>query len=216
MMTKVIVTLLILLTPLMSYSKTFRIAVIDTGFNRDKIVDAKFCANESKDFTGTDLNDRLNHGTHVINLITKNLKNIDYCIVMVKWFNTYGTKKTGYIEALKYTVEELKPDLINLSLTSQDYDKNEKKYIEKLLNNSTVVVAAAGNSSKDLNNKCDVYPACLNDKIIVVGSLNSSGKKASYSNYGDKIIKVWHISDATSFACAMESGFITKKIMSKP
>lgn len=49
-----------------------------------------------------------------------------------------------------------------------------------------VIVFAAGNDYKNNPNSIS-YPASCNDKILTVGAINSSGKKASFSQVGDKL-----------------------------
>lgn len=178
-------SLLILLFSCISYGKTVKIAVIDTGFNMEYKKKVKFCHGEHRDFTNTDLKDRHGHGTNIVGLISKNNQNIDYCIVILKFYNmgeSSGLSET--INALKYA-QKIKVNIINLSLGGKNPSASEKIQILRLLDEGVKIVAAAGNNKNNLDKSCDYYPACYDKRILVIGN------KSKVSNYGkivDEII----------------------------
>lgn len=213
--------------PICAFGKTLKIAIVDTGVNFDRTQDVIFCKGESRDFTKTGLNDTRGHGTLVTNLIADQLKELDYCIVMIKWFDNMYATDEAYINSLKYAIS-LKPDIINLSLggieRSEYSYEDEKLQINTLVKSNVIVIAAAGNDGKDLDKDCNYYPACINKKIVIVGNLDQDGKRYYNSNYG-KIVKMWEIgtnikshgmvNTGTSMSCGVATGRIAKQILIK-
>lgn len=181
---------LLLLTPLSATTgkAIIRIGIIDSGLPPN-FKQFPICA--SKDFTNTDIVDDLGHGTNITNLVTNNLDKDRYCLVVAKVFSSkeIGTPMERVVAALIF-LHENKVSVVNLSLGSlEGFDHMEKTAIQMLLNEA-VVVAAAGNNSKNLDEKCNYYPACYSNRILVVGNGFSNSDKAFSSNYG-KYVKVW-------------------------
>ncbi len=81
-----------------------------------------------------------------------------------------------------------------MSLEGNTFKFLDYRFLQILLNNGTNVAVAAGNSNKNLNEKCNVFPACLNlnsNNFRVVGSntanvyvVNNTVTYSKYSNYG--------------------------------
>lgn len=153
-------------------AKTIRIAVIDTGLQSKYINKAHLCPNKSTSFTNTKVfTDKNGHGTNVVGLINKNIRNKDYCIIIIKYYNEYNPELNikNFIKALKYTLT-IKPDILNLSLGGTGVIPQEKKLIYKLLDKGIIINAAAGNTQTNLNKSCSFYPACYDKRINVVSS----------------------------------------------
>lgn len=162
------------------HADMLRVVVIDTGINlNDPRLSSHFCANGSEDFTGNGLIDKDGHGTHVVGLIEKYAKDSSYCIVMLKFSDGAATPIEKYLEALREAVTQT-PDIINLSLTGEDFSTEEKNLI---CNNPHILfIVAAGNESQDLS-KIPRYPGSYDcENMEVVGS---RGQKTS--NYGGPV-----------------------------
>lgn len=196
-MTKLL--LLLLFLPIISTAKTIKIAVIDTGYFIKDNKSFKSCNNFKDDYNSTtDMNmeDRIIHGQNVLHIITKDLENVDYCIVNVKIITSKDTAKEpefniyGYELALSYVVETVRPDIINISMQGLAEDDLESYLLNIAIKNGTKVVVAAGNHYKNLDKKCNEFPACSNPKIITVGCIKENKKKCYFTNYG-KYVKVW-------------------------
>ena len=186
-------------------ARTIRIAVLDTGLNNINGT-IPICP-ESKDFTLRDsnikfkdfkkivpLNDENGHGTNISNIIHQIAKDTDYCQIILKVFafkkGINGEKHTS--EALEYIDKLFQPvDFINYSAGGTFVIPKEKILIQKLIDKGVTFISAAGNNNKNLDEDCNYYPACYDNKIIVVGNINNDGSKNSSSNYGIKVIKFW-------------------------
>lgn len=75
--------------------------------------------------------------------------------------------------------------VISMSFGSETYSITEEKIYKELVQQGIILVAAAGNKGVNVPN----YPANY-DGIICVGSVNSDGKRSSFSNFGDWV-DVW-------------------------
>ena len=186
------VYLLIFICTNCAHSRQIRIAIVDTGININD-PELVFCKGLSKDFTDTGLEDTNGHGTNISFIIHNYLQGKNYCIIMVKVVNgVKGADKLQYmIDGLTYLVD-LKPDIVNISLIGFGTYPDEYNAIRTLLDNKTVIVAAAGNNGMNLDEDCNVYPACYSNRIITVGNLAYVGLRNSTSNYG-KYVKRWEL-----------------------
>jgi len=187
-------------------ARTIRIAVLDTGLNN---IDGTIpLCPESKDFTlrdgnirfkyfekvRTSLIDENGHGTNISNIIHQIAKGTDYCQMILKVFAfkkaQNGEKHTS--EALEYIDNLSQPvDFINYSAGGTFVIPKEKILIQKLIDKGVTFITAAGNNNNNLDEKCNYYPACYDNKIIAVGNINDDGTKYASSNYGVKVIKFW-------------------------
>lgn len=92
-------------------------------------------------------------------------------------------------EAVRHASEDIKADVINLSLGIHENDKNGATWINNAAlkgaiagaSNTSVIVTAAGNENNDENNM--FYPAAY-DWTVSVMSSGKDGKKYGTSNYG--------------------------------
>lgn len=161
---------------------TTRVAVLDTGYDGTS---SKLCATGHYDFImnregiGNDAN-KDKHGTHVANAIIANAADADFCVVIYKVF---GGSKSNIPKAIERAVKnEIR--ILNLSFTGEKRDSREVQALAKARIKG-VVFTASGNEGKDLDKKCDVYPACYKDLALrVVGSYNPK------ANHG-KIVEHW-------------------------
>lgn len=194
-------------------NKKLRIAVIDTGLDEDLQTKPFICEEGSKDFTGTDLQDRHGHGTHVSTTIDQYAKNYvffnkdpkkiydikaNYCQITLKFFDTEDTTddaQENTNKALKHAIEQ-KVDMINYSAGGKKFNQEEHDLIIEALDKGIIVVVAAGNESDELNKDGDktYYPAMYDERLIVVGNLKQpmSKTRAPSSNYGP-VVTSWEV-----------------------
>lgn len=184
----------IALTPNKSISKPITIAVIDTGIDKDE---PNLCKFGHKSFVGGNpLVDRVGHGTHIAGLINRNIgeNRGDFCLVSIKWHenNVSGVDEvTAMRKAIQYAIN-INVDYINISAGGSGPREDERKVVLNALNKGITVVAAAGNEFDNMDQKCDYYPACYDNRIITVGNLEKMGSRAPSSNYGN-YVKRWEV-----------------------
>jgi subtilisin family serine protease len=139
-------------------------------------------------------------------------------------YHTGYQNKRALLEAIQYAIN-IKVDFINISGGGPGWSSDEYSLIVDALNKGIKVVVAAGNEHTDLGDKnaldgaskapnyhalpgplsvipdepapskCDYFPACYDDRIVVVGNLQDNideVKRAPSSNYGS-YIKRWEI-----------------------
>lgn len=202
---KTLITSLIFLFPLLCIAKTVKIAVIDSGYYTNSYT-FKICNNKTYDFTNTSMYDFIKHGQNVTHIISNNLKNLDYCIIPMKVFSFKGsnTPARNIINALQ-TLLTMDVDIINMSLTGDDPIPEEREIIQRLLAKGITIVVAAGNDYKNLDTKCDVYPACYSKEIVTVGNWEKTNSKAESSNYGN-YVRFWAIGTNVSAGGLVKSG----------
>lgn len=208
----------------MSYGKTVRVVVMDTGYYV-KDYNFKACQNHELDrnFTADlTIDDRYPHGQNVNHIIAKGLENVDYCIVNVKIMTKNEFDMFQYEMALLYVIG-LKPDIINLSFGGRTFSNFESYLVKKALNQGIKVVAAAGNENIKLTKQdCGFYPVCVDSRIIAVGCLkNEQGERCDLTNYGEyiTIMKVGYRINAggltltgTSQATAVETNELIREL----
>lgn len=217
--------LFILIFPMICQAKTIKVAIIDTGFdfkstwrNIDKtgLSRPKLCNGGHIDFTRDEfdseyLKDNHGHGTHVAGIIAKGLDEIDYCLVIIKFYDPYKINGiANSVKSFQWAIDQ-KVDIINYSAGGTEYSDDEKEVVLKALKLGIKIVSASGNEKTrlykqgvglspkqerklaSLNRKvftCHYYPACYNSLIECVGNELSYGMPAPSSNYGDAIT-VW-------------------------
>jgi subtilisin family serine protease len=220
--------------------KPIVVAVIDSGINPSLSNKISLCKFGSKDFTGTDLIDRLGHGSHIAGLIDANAKatdiygvdkvHINYCQITLKIWNLgEGNPLANELKALRWAIN-LKVDVINFSGVGDSPNNEEAKLIALAVRNGIKVVVSAGNEGKKMvkNSKTGFYPAMYPIDMFVVGNLDSTRKPANSSNYG-KMVNTWEIGmellsfcphgddycvmSGTSQATAVKSGKMVRKLL---
>lgn len=142
---------------------------------------------ESNHWPERSYNDLNGHGTHVAGLILK-----DTCpevkFLSCAYYEAYSANSENtqrYLNCL-LTATYQNPDVINISGGGDDYNGFEEQYIKTLIKNNTIIIAAAGNESHNIDKK-PYYPASYKD-VIAVGNLDFNGNKHFSSNYGNKVV----------------------------
>ena len=103
---------------------------------------------------------------------------------------------SNLVTAIKYAVNN-GASVINLSLVGYENSDELGKTIKWANDRGVVVVAASGNSDSGHSMDLSVnptYPACYGDKngkwVLAVSSLNNSGSRSAFSNYGAKCVDI--------------------------
>lgn len=176
-------------------AKTIRVAVIDTGKPYNSEV--KLCPDGHKDFTDKGIEDHHGHSTNVSTIIHNIAKETDYCIIIIKvWEGSSGDLSANMI--FNYT-RSVHPDIINLSggfiipsVVDISNDLTKKSVID-ILDSGIIFVNSAGNNGLNLDKQCVFYPACYDERIVVVGNLTPDGTRQEMSNYGMVTIDRWEM-----------------------
>lgn len=161
------------------------IALIDTGISPDFPNDY-LCSEGHKDLTGQGIQDYRMHGSLVAYILAHYIDPKKSCIVVVKYWVAHSDMNTeNYLRGLRY-VSEQKFNYLNLSLSGNGILPYEKEYLQKILNNGTIVSNAAGNESTDLSKDCSAWPACYKMLQFVVASCKN-GVLEPYSNFNGPV-----------------------------
>jgi subtilisin family serine protease len=163
-------------------AKTLVVAVVDTGVDSGPhLENLHLCKSGHVSFVpgNNPLVDHHGHGTHIAGLISRNAGDANYCVMSIQYYdpdssannNMEATKK-----ALRYAIDH-KVDFINYSSGGSEPSEQEHALVKEALDKGITVVVAAGNDGKNLGSKCVFYPACYNDKrLVVVGNLRLKTK----------------------------------------
>ena len=210
------ISLFLLLTILVycqfSYAKCnskIIVAIIDTGFGYgDRGLDAKLCQTGHRDYSGENIFtntyhtkdpiplDTIGHGTNIVGIIDSYINDINYCIVVLKFYRKNKSNNTlrSTIDAINYATS-IGAKYINYSAGGYIASLEERIAVISFLDNGGTFITAAGNEGLDLDFPFRKhYPSSYDPRIISVGMLNRDGTVARCSNYG-KIIKRWEIGE---------------------
>lgn len=193
-------------------AKTLRIAVLDTGYSGPI---THLCATGHYDFTTftpTVGLDTIGHGTTVTRAIEQYAGDKDFCILVFKVFGQEQVA-TLIISAMLQAVAS-NANVMNLSFEGGNPLAPEQEALTYALIKHLSVFVAAGNASKDLNAKCDVYPACYNVKGLHV----ISGKPlhdAKTGNTGKAVTEVQDYCYADLCGTSLSTAIATGKFVNK-
>lgn len=203
--------------------KTIKVAVIDTGYDYksdwsehvdqiqdldgNTLVKPKLCPGEKyhKDFTGLGVQDAVGHGTHMAGIIAKNNKDVDYCLVIIKYIHS-GRGDSYSTSAFSYAVD-LGVDIINFSSGGFKFYYNEYIQIQRALDKGIKVVTSAGNNGltvdyvvSRLESKGDSFvPLMLNKLTQQTQSLNENMNVFFPAIYDPRIISIQNIDRRGNF-----------------
>lgn len=201
-------------------AKTIHIEVIDSGYS-DNLPTLKICPQGRIDLTGEGMTDKMGHGTVVLGIIAKELKDIDYCVYIVKVYNESALESSYAFHLMAFIRSyNLNLDIINYSSSGSVYIQVEDVLIRGLMDKGVKFVTAAGNNHQDLDINCNVWPACIKG-VISVGNKLSNGKPEKHSNYGKRITS-WQegtnicvnsdCRTGTSMSAALQSSKLAKEL----
>jgi type VII secretion-associated serine protease mycosin len=161
-----------------------RVAVVDSGvdYQHPQIQISKFI-----DVTHTGYRDCVGHGTAVAGIIAgRYLAGVPFHgvapevqLISVKQSNAEDGEVANLVKGIKEAVDR-KADVINVSVRAADHP-DLKAVIQYALSRDIVVVAAAGNITKDDGPAEPAYPAAY-DGVLAVGSATEDGRRADSSN----------------------------------
>lgn len=204
-----------------AYSKENRvkIAIIDSGIDSETMKRPYMCENGNVVFDyeisylyNTD------HGSNIASVIGDNIDSTKFCIISYQVFGGSNDTYASFLEKLTKAKKDLvkrNVKFVNLSIQGDGNNYLEYANIREMAHNGIVVSISAGNHKKNLDIKCDEFPACYK-KIIKSNNVHIVGSyDESYSNYG-KIIEykeegVWKGKRGTSQACAQHTARIVNK-----
>ena len=138
------------------------------------------------------------HGTHCAGVIGAKHDSFGIAGVMdnvqilaIKFLTDRGSGKLdSAIKSIDYAIQR-GVDVMSNSWGGGPYTQALHESIERANEAGIIFVAAAGNSRSD-NDKKPTYPANYNvENVISVGALDGKGKRASFSNYGEKTVHVF-------------------------
>lgn len=136
------------------------------------------------------------HGTHVAGTIGAKGDNgvgvtgvnWNVQIMPLKIFNDDGEGDTdGIAEAVEYAIAN-GADIINMSYGGSSSTQTEENVMTAAADAGIVLVAAAGNESRNLNTH-PFYPACY-DQVIGVGATDDADVITDFSNFGSNCVDV--------------------------
>ncbi len=195
-----------------------RVAVLDSGIFphidlREKIIYGK---NFTSEGNSQNVEDNNGHGTHVAGIIHSIIPEAQ--LLIVKVLDRYGKGNIEDVtEGIYYAIEK-NVDIINISISFEDEDKEMEEAIQLAKDKNIPVICAAGN-----NNVID-YPAQYG---ISVGSIDNKGNISDFSTskatlyaMGEDVESTYlndsyEILSGTSMATAKVTGYIAKEIKNK-
>lgn len=133
----------------------------------------------------TDTTDTRGHGTKVTSVIAattnnnKGVASLGYgaTIVPLKVFGSEGSTPTSkVVSAIYAAVDDYDCDVINMSLSSDEYSDTKAAACQYAYNNGVILIAAAGND----NSSALRYPAAF-DTVIGVAAIKSDGTRPIYT-----------------------------------
>lgn len=182
--------------------KSVILAVIDTGMDMthpDLAPNLLYRNGEDWDFADIDgsPDDRGSHGSHVCGTVGAAVNNTNGiagvapgCSLMPLRINLSEGRNQNRADAINYVTAQAKTNsdrryVINCSWRASGDFSAITYAIKRASMANVLIVFAAGNSDHDLAVKPQ-YPAVL-PEVICVAALDSSNRKASFSNYGSRI-----------------------------
>ncbi len=140
-----------------------------------------------------DISDELGHGTQAAGIIAARENSNGLIgiaskakIMPLKVLNSQGNGSTSnVIKAINYAVNK-GAKVINMSFGGAGADTQAlRSACNNAVANGVVLVAAAGNSNSDIDSKH--FAPAMFESVIAVGSITSTGTKASFSNTGNAL-----------------------------
>lgn len=195
-----------------------RVAILDSGIFphidlREKIIYGK---NFTSEGNSQNVEDNNGHGTHVAGIIHSIIPEAQ--LLIVKVLDRYGKGNIEDVtEGIYYAIEK-NVDIINISISFEDEDKEMEEAIQFAKDKNIPVICAAGN-----NNVID-YPAQYG---ISVGSIDNKGNISDFSTskatlyaMGEDVESTYlndsyEILSGTSMATAKVTGYIAREIKNK-
>lgn len=182
------------------------VAIIDSGvfmhtMYQDRIKESGY------DYVDADhdaTNDLYGHGTNVAGILADCTAGFPVFFYPIRVLNASGGGSISNVTNAVCEATERQVDIINLSLSSKTISEALDEAVIDAIDAGITVVIAAGNQSMDT---AQISPAHLTDPgILVVGSAESDGNMASYSNFGESVDLYAY---GTNIVCCSRSGGYT-------
>ncbi len=186
------------------------VAVIDSGItpghydfindpwaDNQPTVTQKYVYKELHPSTTESENDIIGHGTHVAGILAGRINGnlgagvapgVNILAMKASYGSRGNVEDASIIRAINYAASDkdesegsgTRADIINLSLGSLTYSQSYETAVRNAYENGVTIVAAMGNDGNNTMN----YPAAY-DHVIGVCSVDASGNRSSFSNYGE-------------------------------
>lgn len=181
---------------LVNQKREIKVAVLDTGidYNHPDLKN-RILTNLGYNFlNGTqNASDDNGHGTHVSGIIAAQANNnqgitgvtgsLDVKIIPIKVLNSNGEGETDIIaKGIRYAADA-GADIINMSFGSPEQDIDIDSAVQYARSKGVFMVAAAGNDGRN----ADIYSPAGDQGVYTVSAVNTSLRKASFSNYGSVV-----------------------------
>ena len=133
------------------------------------------------------------HGTHVAGIIGA-IKN-SYGVTGVADALIYLLDRSSFVDSLEHATSR-GISVINASFhfiesSTSAYASYNATHYTAIRNFKGLLICSAGNDNIDIDAN-PMYPACYNlPNIITVGSINNTGAKSSFSNYGESSVDLF-------------------------
>lgn len=144
-----------------------KVAILDTGL--DMNLNLPLCEPVHNYAYGPQADSNMKHGSNVASIISQ-YAGPDTCLVIYRVFNNLKLSPIAYYNAFEDLTRRKDIQLINLSLSGTQFIEVESILLKELLDQGKLIVVAAGNEGHDLGRRCDIYPACVDPRLIVVGN----------------------------------------------
>lgn len=178
-----------------------KIAIIDTGYSAalakaNNYEPLKLCDEGHYDYTAASDTVGFNqkHGTIVGSIIAEKLKNVKYCALIYQVMVSPVLVHRGAIGDALNKAYQAGAKYVNISLTGEVPDSFERAAIESFIaNKNRFVFVAAGNESRNLDKRCNSFPACYSFPgfLYTVGATDYKNNHLSSSNYGNRV-NLWY------------------------
>jgi len=163
-------------------SATIKVAVVDSGVDKSHPFLSSRITSDGYDFVDNDsypYYDGTGHGTHVAGTIVDCTPGLKVKIMSVRVIDSSGEGwHSDIVAGIRYAADH-GAKVINLSLGGR-HSHYKDEAIDYAINKGVTVVVAAGNENESTSASC---PAHLS-RVICVGAVNSSNRRADFSNYG--------------------------------
>ena len=169
-----------------------KIAIVDTGIMTEFINREFMCKCGHRNFVhGTDdVKDTHGHGSNLAWLITRDLNPKTHCLLIYKYYSS-GSGFSNIMNGVQsfMMAVRLGAKYINYSGGGDEESPAETKVLQDALSKGIRIVVAGGNDGRDLDKKCNYFPACIKTNsphFYAVGNCRD-GKYAKSSNYGGPV-----------------------------
>lgn len=177
--------------------KTYRIAILDQGYNPKLGIGLKLCLTGHFDYWSKKpiVGVHGNHGNFIASIIAEELAGVDYCAIIFQLEDPAPGERwlPNITDALRRLQSE-DVTAVNMSYNGRQHQFSEANGMRALALKGTAMFVAAGNNNENLDYVCSSYPACYYmPNIYVCGALDHiTALRAPYSNYGQKVTQ-WYL-----------------------